>query len=316
MKHTIIAWDCAFRSHYHLIDALLAQDFPRSQWELIFVEQRTKRYAGAYHQALGLPTLAERCMKKRNVKAIYLDDAYTEPLHVGRLVNAGLEAAKGDIVSVMDGDQLVPSDFLRALSRYYDEHRMGIACVARHMATRPARRAHDHTFESDFNWMEASFNLEDVLAVCPGKHAPYPATTQPGSFAPLLSARRSYWDAVLGCDTHPVWATGASSVLGDAARRLEMATGTRAEQLLDTYAVHPWHPVGFARQKRAESDEQVLAYLGLQREITDSTRMPSWQARERQVMALYQANRALVEAVHQADTDALRRLYLEAKKAN
>ncbi len=298
ITHSIITWDCSYRAFHHLIDALAGQDCPAKEWELIYVEQRTKRVSSARNrkQGAGLRSLWDRYQEVGgavNLCPVYLGDKVNVPYHLGRCVNAGLKIAQGDIISVMDGDQLLQPHFLKSLAAFH-EGRDAIASVHCHVAGGPVGATKE-------NWTEATFSFDDVLALCPYGHDPYPAGTKPGSYGSMVSAKWEHWQAVNGHDEHPLWCTSASMVNSDTAHRLERLLGVETELLQDTFSVHPWHPHGYGRAGRAKGDEQVEAYLALQRELMNATEHHDWQKRTSVADRLYRANKELVDGVHQAE---------------
>ena len=59
MHHTFIAWDCCFRNCFHLVKALADQDYPKDQYELIYVEQHSREASDSFNHSLGLPSLKD-----------------------------------------------------------------------------------------------------------------------------------------------------------------------------------------------------------------------------------------------------------------
>ena len=123
MKHSIILWDCCYRNFFHLTGSLAAQDYPKDQYEVIWIEQRSRAASDAFNHRLGLRSLgdtvalyADRC----DVRVVYLNQPPAQPYHIGVCVNAGAARARGEILSRMDGDMLVKPDFLRSLDREMD----------------------------------------------------------------------------------------------------------------------------------------------------------------------------------------------------
>jgi hypothetical protein len=293
MRHTIISWDCSFRNFFHLIDGLLAQNYPRDQFELIYVEQRTRENADEYNHRLGLRSLWDRYEEVRNeinLGVIYLDDL-NSPYHLGKCNNAGLERAQGDIVSVMDGDLLLPKDFLTKLTAFHDRQ-VGVVNLVRRMCEYPV----GVLFFKD--WMRATVDFDQCLRSCKGRNAPIPK--EYGNKGPLISARREFWDVVGGYDSHSIWSTSASTAGGDVNRRLELAARVESVALPDALAVHPWHPVGYARQARQNKEQLVRSYLALQHRLTNwsvQNNEPDQRRRFMETEKLYVTNRRLIETV-------------------
>ena len=115
MIHSIICWDCSFRNFFNTIDGLFSQDYDSNEFEIIFIEQRSRAIADNFNYSLGLKSLWDRYTEVQDdlkIRVHYLNDPEENPYHLGRSVNYGLSLAEGRIVSIMDGDLLLPKDFL------------------------------------------------------------------------------------------------------------------------------------------------------------------------------------------------------------
>ena len=279
MIHTVISWDCAFRNFFHLIDSLVKQNYDRSKFELIFVEQRRKEYADGYNHNLGLKSLWDRYMEVKNeinFKVIYLEEDISIPYHLGRMNNAGIDLAKGQIVSVMDGDLLVPPDFLKKLDNYFDKKGRSVVNLFRHMASRPVNVCNE-------KWAEQLINLKAVLNECPTKDDMLPS--QVTNKGPLISALKKDWDDIHGYDMHIVWSTGLTRLGQDATARLELQTNTISSVLPDCYSVHPWHPIGFKR-----NTDEALKILSLHEKLiawSKNNMAKTWRERSEYCEDLY-----------------------------
>ena len=286
MIHSIISWDCSYRNFFHLIDGLLNQDYDRDEFELIYVEQRTEEFANTYNHKLGLKSLRNRYEEVKdqiNIQIIYLGDDETIPYHLGRCNNKGIELAKGEIISIMDGDLLLPPNFLTMLEEYHRKQ-TAIVNLFRHTASYPIGVEKE-------NWTEGVIDFERCLEACPTRNDPIPQTV--GNKGPLISARKEHWKAVDGYDLHPIWSTGLSRLGQDVNARLEILTGVESTALPNAFAVHPYHPAGF---KRTVTKSQRL--LDLQQNLIDwsrSNEKPSWKERTTYTEQLYNANREFVD---------------------
>jgi glycosyltransferase involved in cell wall biosynthesis len=293
VKHSIISWDCSFRNFYHLIDGLLAQKYDRDKFEFIYVEQRSREVADAFNHKLGLKSLWDRYQEVKNsinLRVIYLNDPLNIPYHVGRAVNKGIEEAKGEIISVMDGDLLVPPDFLVKLERYHRKQGTAIVNLMRHTCSRPVGVDKAH-------WTKQIIDFERCLEVCPTRNDPIPRKVE--NKGPLISARREFWEAIGGYDIHPIWSTGVSRIGQDVTARLEIFTGVQSTTLPKCLAVHPWHPQGFLRE--TISSQRMLS---LHSELIDwahSYRQPSWKKRLSYTEQLYLKNKKFVDKMIYSD---------------
>lgn len=292
ITHTIVSWDSSFRNFFHLIDAMLTQDYDRNAFELIYVEQRSRGQANAYNHALGLKSLEDRYYEVKemlNMTLVYLDDPPDVPYHLGRSVNRGLAEAKGKYISVLDGDLLLPENFLSDLERYHESGGT-VVNLDRRMASRPAGASLD-------NWTEGAVDFQACLDECPDRDRPVPEKVS--NKGPLISASRQDWNAVDGYDEHPVWSTGLSRLGQDVNARLEIHGNVESTALPNCFAVHPYHPAGFSRQTL-----DAVRLLAIQSRLirwSQANRKPSWRSRTPQTDRVFEAHRTLVERVHNGE---------------
>jgi len=293
MKHTIISWDSSFRNFFHLIDGLLQQNYNREEFEVIYVEQRSKELANKFNHNLNLKSLWDRYEEVKNqinIKVLYLNDDFTVPYHLGTCNNAALKIAKGDIISIMDGDMLLPSDFLSQLE---EAHSKGdyVYNLYRFMCPFPVN-------VDKQNWWKASFLLDDCLAICPDKGTKMPDTID--NKGPMISAKKEYWQRINGYDPNLIWSTSVSRSGQDVCARLEIATGSKSLCLKTSYAVHPWHPIGISVLGRGRRNELVMGLLSTQQEIIDFSRKAnifSWNERQNYTDGLLEKNRGIVNKI-------------------
>jgi|Deesub1362B_J571_1020462.scaffolds.fasta_scaffold00417_18 glycosyltransferase involved in cell wall biosynthesis len=286
MIHTIICWDCSFRNFFHTIDALLTQDYDRDKFELIYVEQRSREFSDAYNHRLGLKSLWDRYQEVKdliNIRVVYLNDPPNIPYHLGRIVNKALKLAKGEIISVMDGDLLVPPDFLIKLEEYHRRHDPAIVNLVRHMCERPVGVDKD-------NWTKQIIDFERCLEVCPTRDQPIPRTV--ANKGPLISARKEFWEKIGGYDEHIIWSTGVSRLGQDVTARLEILTGVESIALPDCFAVHPWHPQGFRRD--TISSQRMLTLQAKLIEWARSHSEPLWKKRLPYTEELYKQHKEFI----------------------
>ena len=292
MKHTIISWDCSFRNFFHLIDGLLNQEYGRDEFELIYIEQRTMEVADAYNHKLGLKSLWDRYEEvkdKMNIRVVYLGDDPSTPYHLGKCNNEGIELAKGEIISVMDGDMLLPPDFLKKLEDYHSKQPR-VVNLFRHLASRPIGVKKE-------DWAEQVIDFELCLKACPTRNDPIPQRVE--NKGPLISAQKKYWEAVGGYDLHRIWSTGVSRLGQDVTARLEILTSVESTTLPNAFAVHPYHPEGFNRN--AIGSQKLLE---LQQDLINWSRSngePSWEKRMPYTERLYNDNRKFIEDMIYSD---------------
>ena len=286
MKHSIILWDCCYRNFFHLTGSLADQDYPKDEYEIIWVEQRTRAASDAFNHRLGLRSLgdtvalhADRC----GVRAVYLGQPATRPYHIGVCVNAGAALAKGEILSRMDGDMLVRPDFLRRLDHEMAARR-GVINLARRGAARPVGVPPER-------WTEGTIDYDLCRAECPRGFDPVPPVVR--NKGPCLSAPRAWCEAVGGYDEHDLWATGISRNGQDLTARLEIYSGVPSRSLPDQIGVHPYHPTGLNRLGESET-----AIFAAQQSLIDWSREhaePTLAARKVELEETYARVRPSVE---------------------
>ncbi len=286
MKHTIISWDCSYRNFFHLIDALLDQDYDKNSYEFIYVEQREKDFADQYNHKTGLKSLSDRLNEvgdKMQLRVEYLGDPPDVPYHLGRTVNHGLALARGEIVSVMDGDMLLSGDFLNKLDEYH-ANEAGVVNLERLMATEPVGVPRNR-------WTEAVIDYDRCLDICEGANAPLPRTVV--NKGPMISAHRGDWEAVNGYDEHVIWSTGLTKLGMDVTARLEMHCRVESTALPDRFAVHPYHPEGFSRVTLDSA--RLLAIQGNLIKWAKEHKAISWSDRTDVTERVYQKKIRLIE---------------------
>jgi hypothetical protein len=288
MKHTIISWDCTYRNFFHIIDALLDQDYNKVEYELIYVEQRSRKFADQYNHDIGLKSLYDRYREvkgKLQIKVDYLNHDSDTPYHLGLCVNRGLELAKGDIVSVMDGDMLLPVDFLKQLDGFHENNK-AVANIERRMVPEPVGVSLE-------NWTKGIIDYKKCLEQCPDANEPIPAKVS--NKGPMISAPYNAWDSVNGYDTHKIWSTGLSRLGQDVTVRLEEYLECESYSLTESVAVHPYHPTGFSRKSL-----NSVRLLSLQENIiqwTQKNGIFDWNKRKQLTQKVYNDHEELIEAM-------------------
>jgi glycosyltransferase involved in cell wall biosynthesis len=293
VRHSIISWDCCYRNFFHTAFSLSDQEFDFDNFEVIYVEQRTKAASDRFNRQVGLSSLGDvvRTLEDRmNIRVLYLGDGPDTPLHWGRAVNLGIQASRGEIISVMDGDLLVDRDLLSRLDREYLKSSNVIVNLHRRMVRRAFGAPRDR-------WTEQRVTFDACLDACPDRDQPLPDHVQ--NYGPMISARREHWDSIGGYDEHRIWSTGLSRIGEDVTRRLEIQLDARSHLLPDTVCVHPWHPVGFRRDTFAA--RRMLSLQGDLIEWARSNKVSDWKDRGATTEALYGRNRRFIERVLKSD---------------
>ena len=240
MRHSIVTWDSSFRSFFHLLPALAAQDFDLAMVEVVLIEQRSRKTALQVAAASGVrpaEAVCEAIADRLAVDLVYLDEPDAVPYHPGRLLNVGLARASGEILSTMDVDLLVPRNFLAVLDWMHAEGDC-IATLHRYDAAYPCG-------VTVADWTRQLIDHELILNTTLNRATPIPPTV--ANKAPLLSTRRAHWQAIGGYDDHPLFATAYTLFGRDISARLEILLGKK-ELPMPVAAVHPWHPREMQRQ--------------------------------------------------------------------
>ena len=284
-KHTIVSWDSSFRNFFHLIPSLAELDWGRDRLEVLFVEQRSAATAAAYAAREGckpIDQIVTEVSDRLNVKVVYLDED-AEPYHPGRLLNAGIAQASGDIISTMDADILVPRQFLRLLDSL---HERGRRVFTMH---RPAAVSPCGTTKED--WKRQIIDYDLVRNLCPEAFGNIPAVVN--NKAPLLSARREDWNAIGGYDPHRLFSTAYTMFGRDVSLRFRLLLG-EVEVPLPIFAVHPWHPTEVNR-----SDQKIAILYAAQQTLmkwSEAQRVSDVRKRQEAANELYRDNRDRIEA--------------------
>lgn len=283
-KHTIISWDSTFRNFFHLLPSLADLEWGRDRLQVIFIEQRSAATAAAYAAAEGCKTVAQVAAEvadRLDISVVHLDED-DAVYHPGRLLNAGLERATGDIVSTMDADILVPRQFVRVLDEL---HKRGPRVFTMH---RPAAQFPCGTTKAD--WKNQIVDYDLVRNLCPHAFAPIPDVVN--NKAPLLSTRRENWEAIGGYDGHRLFSTAYTMFGRDISLRFRLLLG-EVEVPMPMFAIHPWHPTELNRQ-----DDKITVLFGAQQGLMKwSEDNQVFDVRKRQAVAdqLYASHRDRVD---------------------
>jgi hypothetical protein len=293
MRHTFISWDSSFRNFHHLIDGLACQQYDLDQVELIYVEQRTREQSDAYNHAMGLFSLSDRAQSSHSfLKVLFMSESEDQTYHLGRILNVGLEQATGGIITIMDGDMLLPPDFLIELDKLHEQCPTVIN-VERKMCPRPLHANMD-------DWYNGTVDYEECLAICPDRDEIPAYVSNKG---PMISATAEAFKQVGGYEEHGMFATGLSRAGQDLNARLEMATGAPSK-VINRVAVHPYHPQGFSRKSL-----DAVRVLQVHADIIEWTRrhqILDWRNRREHLDFTYNRYADLFTRVHTKDYSRVR----------
>jgi hypothetical protein len=292
LRHSIICWDSCFRNFFHLLGSLAEQDYDLSSVEVVFVEQRSRERAAAWaarHGVAPVEQVAGALSARLNVRIYHLNQDAAQPYHPGALLNFGLRKARGEILSTMDVDTLVPPIFLTMLDQAHAV-RPRVVNMHRYMADRPCGVGVEA-------WTRQTVDYWKVLALCSDVQHRIPLRAT--NYAPLLSAHRDHWRDIGWYDDHVLFSTPYTLFGRDVATRLVILLGD-VEHVLPIACVHPWHPTSVCREKEI--------FQGL---YQAQTRLIEWSQQNRAPHA--QVRRTLADEIHQQQRGEIERAIAAAE---
>lgn len=222
---SVIMVDGRFRERYHAVDAIAAQTLPDADFELLWVE-----HSGAVAAAL-----AARLASRSNLQAICLERE--GPYHASACFNAGLKAARGELVVIPDGDLVVEPDFL---ARVWQAHQ-----AAEHLVM------YVYRFDEPEEARTDDVDLARLRRVS--------TLRNPANYGGCVTARKRWFLAVNGYDEHPVFATGFHANGYDLYTRFKNL-GLPIQWHPELRVYHPWHPNTLTGDPRYALQLAVIDY--------------------------------------------------------
>ena len=113
MKISVIAWDCSFREKFHTVDSFCTQDYPNTDFEFIWVDFYDNNN----------PELLKKIEAYPNASLLNLKHSKDTNWHLGKCINAGVKAAKGELLVFPDGDIIVHKDHLQVIEQQLQQHK-------------------------------------------------------------------------------------------------------------------------------------------------------------------------------------------------
>lgn len=107
---SVITWDAGFRESYHTVDFFSRQTLDKSQFEFIWAD---------YYSTIE-PELEYRIQAMGNGHIFCFGGE--GKWHLGRSLNAAIQACKGDLLVIPDGDIAVDEDFLEEVARCHSKN--------------------------------------------------------------------------------------------------------------------------------------------------------------------------------------------------
>lgn len=224
---SVIMVDGSFRESFHAVDFFCTQTLPTDDFELLWVEYYDKVQ----------PQLAEKIAKYPNARIITL--GRTDDYHPSYCFNAGIQAARADVIAIPDGDLVCEPDLLE---RIWEEHQTDEKLVM-----------YLFRYEEPEELHRDEITLEHLRQVCELKG--------PGNFGACLSVRKKWLLEINGYDQHHAFHTGFHANGADIHTRFKnLGMHIMWHPKLKLY--HPWHVftrIGHDDYKRQEIVTQYRA---------------------------------------------------------
>ena len=216
---SVIMVDGGFREKFHLIDYLNNQTLPREMYELIWVEF----YDGIH------PDLAS----KRDVKTVTLGHSRSlHPYHSSYCFNEGIRQSSGDLLVIIDADQVVEPDFLEKI---LEEHRRTDRLVMYVMRWDEPEEEHLDTIDTE--------RLRRMTYI-----------KNPVNYGGCLTVRKKWLYEINGYDLDPVFGGLHANGRDLWIRFKNLGLYIMWHPTQRTY--HPWHP-NTLYNKKGTYDEQL-----------------------------------------------------------
>ncbi|MCB9103902.1 MAG: glycosyltransferase [Anaerolineales bacterium] len=206
IKISVITWNGGFRESFHTVDSFAKQSFPTSEYEFIWAE---------YYDSAD-PVLLDKIHQVENAKVIFVNGE--GQWHVGRCMNAGIAASRGDLLVLIDGDIVVRPDFLTEMWQTHAAYKNLVLYVRR---WDEPKTAHD----------AGQISVEHLETVC--------QLNNPTNYGGCLITGRQNIESAQGYEEHPIIG-GPGAVSKELYTRLCNA-GFPIMWHSTEKIYHPWH---------------------------------------------------------------------------
>lgn len=204
---SVVMIDGSFRRRFHAVECFARQECPPGAHEVIWVEHYERASAELREVVRGLPNVEVRALGRSG------------DYHSSYCFNAGIAAARGELVVIPDGDVVVEADFL---GRLWDLHRD---------AERLVTYCYRYNEPEERRSPEVSLlHLREVGVM-----------THPFNWGGCLAVRRRWLLEVNGYEMHPLFASGDHGNDYDMYVRLKNL-GLPICWPRRPVLYHPWHP--------------------------------------------------------------------------
>lgn len=205
MKISVVMIDGSFRDHTYSAKYFCEQDFPKEEYEVIWVEY----YANA----------AEGLHDIDGLTIVTLDNPEDKEYHSSYCFNEGIRRGQGELIVIPDADQIVEPDFL---SRLWELHQKDDELVI-----------YPYRYDEIEAGILESLEFDELKAKCKLKN--------PENYGGCLSVRKKWLMKINGYEQHEIMSSGFHANGKDMYMRFRnLGLAIKWEPSLKMY--HPWHP--------------------------------------------------------------------------
>ncbi len=222
IKISIVMVDGGFRENVFGAQYFSQQDFPHEQYEVIWVD---------YYN-----TINKEVELNSRVRSITLNK--TGIYHSSYCFNRGISDARGEVVVIVDGDQIVPPDFLQ---RVWECHKYLDKLVV-----------YGYRYDEIRNGSLQSFDLQELKTKCVLKNA--------FNYGSCLTVRKKWLIEMNGYELHQIFQSGFhANGLYMYSRFKNMGMAIQWEPSLRLY--HPWHPHTLATAWEYNPQHKIIQWV-------------------------------------------------------
>lgn len=205
MKISVVMIDGGFRESVHSAESFSVQDFPKNDYEIIWVDY----YDTPHPRLIELP----------DVQVSLLNNPKSSTYHASHCFNHGIKQAQGEIIVLPDADQIVRPDFLSITWSLHERFQDLALYSYRYNEPEPDALQ--------------GFEIEELEKKC--------ICSNPRNYGGCLSVRKKWLEEVNGYEMHEVFSGGFHANGYDLYVRLSLlGLAVQWEASLPVY--HPWHP--------------------------------------------------------------------------
>jgi hypothetical protein len=199
---SVIMIDGGFRENAFGAKYFTEQDFPDNQYEVLWVEY----YDRPNQDVLSNPRIKAICL---NRSGIY---------HSSYCFNRGIQESEGELIIILDANQIVKPPFLSKVSRIHSPYHKLVV--------------YGHRYNEIAKGALTSFSFEELEKKC--------IQQQAANYGGCLTVRKKWLVKVNGYEQHPVFQTGYHANGLDLYTRFKnLGLAIQWEPSLKLY--HPWH---------------------------------------------------------------------------